>query len=258
MRLGKLRRWSMGGVLILLVGFGLLVQTAVAQEAADPAATTEEAAGDDIVRSERQSGALELFRDGGDFMWPLLFLAVLGLAVILERLFSLQRAHTNTRDLMASIVSALKEPDGVEKAKNICMRTRGPIAAILHAGLSKVPKGPAAVEKAIEDSGHIEMAFLQRGLPVLSTVANIAPLLGFLGTVSGMINAFEAIAAAEQVSAKVVASGISEALITTMSGLVIAIPAQAMYNYFMSRIDRFVLEMEETSVELLDVLTEQS
>ncbi len=257
MRLGKLRSWCLGGALILLVGFGLVLQpVAVAQETADPA-TTEEAAGEDIVRSQRQSGAIELFQNGGDFMWALLFLAVLGLAVILERLFSLQRAHTNTRNLMASIVASLKETDGVEKAKNICMRTRGPIAAILHAGLSKVSRGPAAVEKAIEDSGHIEMAFLQRGLPVLSTVANIAPLLGFLGTVSGMINAFEAIAAAEQVSAKVVASGISEALITTMSGLVIAIPAQAMYNYFMSRIDRFVLEMEETSVELLDVLTEQ-
>ncbi len=259
MRLGKLRSWRLGGALILLIGFGLIISPAFAQEPAEPVdAAAAEAAGDEIVTSERQSGALELFDKGGNFMWPLLFLAVLGLAVILERLFSLQRAHTNTRDLMASLVSSLKEAGGVDKAKNICMRTRGPIAAILHAGLSKVEKGPSAVEKAIEDSGHIEMAFLQRGLPVLSTVANIAPLLGFLGTVSGMINAFEAIAAAEQVSAKVVASGISEALITTMSGLVIAIPAQAMYNYFMARIDRFVLEMEETSVELLDVLTDQA
>ncbi|MBD3237508.1 MAG: MotA/TolQ/ExbB proton channel family protein [Candidatus Eisenbacteria bacterium] len=200
---------------------------------------------------------VELFNKGGNFMWPLLFLAVLALAVILERLFTLQRAHTNTRRLMSAIIQSLKSK-GVEAAKDICMHTRGPIAAILHAGLTKVGKGPAAVEKAIENSGAIEMSFLQRGLPILSTVANIAPLLGFLGTVSGMINAFEAIAAAEQVSAKVVASGISEALITTMSGLVIAIPAQAAYNFFVARIDRFVIEMEESSVELLDALTDEA
>ncbi|MEZ4653169.1 MAG: MotA/TolQ/ExbB proton channel family protein [Candidatus Eisenbacteria bacterium] len=124
----------------------------------------------------------------------------------------------------------------------------------LHSGLVKVDQGPAAVEKAIEASGGIEVAFLQRGLMIMATVANVAPLLGFLGTVSGMINAFEAIAAAEQVSAKLVASGISEALITTMAGLVVAIPVQIFHNYFLSRIDRFIIEMEESSIDLVNEL----
>ncbi len=215
---------------------------------------TEGAAGGANVEKYK-SGLVEFFNKGGAFMWPLGILALVALVVILERLISLQRASTKTSRLLERIINDLKER-GVEAAMETCERTRGPIAAILHAGLAKVDKGPAAVEKAIENSGAIEMAFLQRGLPILSTVANVAPLIGFLGTVSGMIHAFEAIAAAEQVSAKVVASGISEALITTMTGLVIAIPAQIAYNFFVARIDRFVIDMEESSVELLDALTE--
>jgi biopolymer transport protein ExbB len=120
----------------------------------------------------------------------------------------------------------------------------------------RAPKGPEAVEKAIESAGTIEMSFLQRGLIILASIANVAPLMGFLGTVSGMIHAFEAIAAAEQVSAKLVATGISEALITTATGLMVAIPVQLANNFFISRIDRFVLEMEEASIELVDTLVD--
>lgn len=258
MRLGKLGTWIWAAALVALVGLSLQSAPALAQHGGGSATEeVSEAQGDgELAATERKPAFVDFFEKGGDFMWPLLILAIIGLAVILERLFTLQRAHTNTRKLMAEIVQSLKDK-GIVAAQNICMNTRGPIAAILHAGLAKVDKGPAAVEKAIENSGAIEMAFLQRGLPVLATVANIAPLLGFLGTVSGMIHAFEAIAAAEQVSAKVVATGISEALITTMTGLVIAIPVQALYNFFTARIDGFVLEMEETSVELLDALTEE-
>jgi biopolymer transport protein ExbB len=198
---------------------------------------------------------MEFFQKGGIFMWPLLATSIIGLAVILERAWTLQRARTNTRRLMDRIIEDLRSR-GIDAAIETCTRTRGPIAAIMHAGLLKAHRGPEAVEKAIENAGTIEMSFLQRGLIWLATVANVAPLLGFLGTVSGMINAFEAIAAAEQVSAKVVASGISEALITTATGLVIAIPVQAFHNYFVARIDRFIIEMEESSVELLDALTE--
>ena len=131
---------------------------------------------------------------------------------------------------------------------------RGPIAAILAAGLMKADRGRDAVEKAIATAGTIEMSFLERGLIWISSVTTIAPLMGFLGTVSGMINAFEAIAASEQVNAKLVASGISEALITTATGLIVAIPATIGYNYFVSAIDRFVIEMEETSAELIEEL----
>jgi biopolymer transport protein ExbB len=198
---------------------------------------------------------LEKFDQGGAFMWPLLIASIIGLAVIIERLWTLSRARVNTTKLMSQVIGALKQ-DGIEGGIDVCRRTRGPIAAILHAGLMRAPKGPEAVEKAIESAGTIEMSFLQRGLIILASIANVAPLLGFLGTVSGMIHAFEAIAAAEQVSAKLVATGISEALITTATGLMVAIPVQLMNNFFISRIDRFVLEMEEASIELVDTLVD--
>ena len=203
----------------------------------------------------RQGFLIETFQKGGSWMWVLLALSVLGVGVTIERFWTLGRAHVNTGKLMRKVIGALKE-GGLQEAIEVCQRTRGPIAAILHAGLMRAPKGPEAVEKAIESAGTIEMSFLQRGLMILATIANIAPLIGFLGTVSGMIHAFEAIAAAEQVSAKLVATGISEALITTAAGLVIAIPMQAANNFFISRIDRFVLEMEEASVELVDTLVD--
>ena len=201
----------------------------------------------------------DMFYKGGPFMYPLLFASVLGLGVIIERMWTLSRAKVNTRALIAEVVNAIKEGglnQGIENAIEVCQRTRGPIAAIIHAGLMRANKGSEAVEKAIESAGTIEMSFLQRGLIVLASIANVAPLLGFLGTVSGMINAFEAIAEAETVSAKLVASGISEALITTASGLIVAIPVQLANNFFISRIDRFVLEMEEASVELVDTIVD--
>ena len=259
------------GLLVLLAGGLAGVAPALAQEPAAPAviapsAVAVLASGDAPVRADAaaapaatgRGGLLASFVKGGVFMWPLLLAAVLAVAVIGERLYTMQRAHTDTRKLMTAVVASLraKGAGGVDPALEICMRTRGPIAAILHAGLMKSRRGPAAVEKAIETSGAVELAFLQRGLIILSSIANLAPLLGFLGTVTGMIHAFEAIAAAEQVSSKVVANGIAEALITTLAGLVIAIPAQGAFNYFVSRIDRFVTEMEESAIELLDALTD--
>ena len=141
-----------------------------------------------------QGYLIETFQKGGVFMWPLLICSVIGLAVILERAWTFRRAQVNTRQFMSKVVGALKE-DGVPGGIEVCLRTRGPIAAILHAGLSRATKGPEEVEKAIENAGAIEMSFLQRGLIILVSVVNVAPMLGFLGTVSGMIHAFEAIAA---------------------------------------------------------------
>jgi len=201
-----------------------------------------------------KSGAGQLFIKGGTFMPFLLLSAIVMLAVLIERFVTLARARTNTRRLIGNVITTLRT-EGVTAAAQVCERTKGPIAAILHAGLLRADRGPEAVEKAIETSGTIEMSFLERGLVALSTVANVAPLLGFLGTVSGMINAFEAIANADQVNAKLVASGISEALITTATGLVIAIPASIGYSFFLSVIDRFIIEMEETSAELVEELT---
>ncbi len=204
---------------------------------------------------ERAAGAVGFFVRGGIFMWPLLFCAVLAVGATAERLVIFRKAQTDTRKLMASLVRTL-HGQGVVAAKDLCVRTRGPIAAILHAGLAKVERGPVAVEKAIDNAGAIELAYLQRRLIVLSSVAGLAPLLGFLGTVSGMIHAFDAISAPGPAATGPLAGGISEALITTVAGLVVAIPAQGMYNYFLSRIDQFVIEMEQSSVELLELLEE--
>lgn len=201
------------------------------------------------------SGAVEFFLKGGIFMWPLLLLAVFGLAIMLERFWTLSRARTNVRDLMNKVLAALKS-EGVEAAIQVCETTRGPIPAILHAGLRRSNIGIDAMEKSIENAGVVELSFLERGLLWLVTVSNLAPLLGFLGTVSGMINAFDAIAAADQVNAKVVASGISEALITTLAGLVIAIPVSMAHNYFVAQIDKFVIEMQETSADLVETLVD--
>ncbi len=200
-----------------------------------------------------QSGAVQFFDNGGPFMWPLLALSVIGLAFFFERLFTFSKARINVRKFLDEIAQALRS-GGIDAAKSVCEKTSGPISAVLHAGLMKAGRGPDAIEKAIQSAGTIEMSFLERGLVVISSVATIGPLLGFAGTVSGMISAFEAIAAADQVNAKVVASGISEALITTLSGLMIAIPAQAAYNFFVAQIDRFVIEMEEASTEVIDTL----
>jgi biopolymer transport protein ExbB len=201
------------------------------------------------------SGAVEQFQKGGVFMWPILALLVVGVAVLIERFYTLSRARTDVRSLMDRVVAAIRG-EGVEAAIEVCARTRGPVPAILHAGLRRASVSVDAAEKAIESAGAVELSFLERGLVTLATIANVAPLLGFLGTVSGMIHAFDAIAAADQVSAKLVASGIAEALITTLAGLVVAIPMSLAHNYFVSQVDRFVIEMHETSADLVDTLVD--
>ncbi len=199
---------------------------------------------------------IELFLKGGGFMYPILFFLVFGLAVSIERLISLSRASINTRKFMEKIKGALDE-GGVEAAKEVCESTRGPIASIFHAGLMRMDKGIDYVEKAIMNAGSIEMAFLERGLVWLGTVISLAPMLGFTGTVAGMIQSFEAIAAANEISPSIVASGISVALLTTAFGLVTAILIQFFHNYFVSKVDRIIIDMEESSVAFVDTLLER-
>jgi biopolymer transport protein ExbB len=208
-----------------------------------------------FINRVKRSGIGQNFVAGGPFMYPLLLCSIIGLVFIIERLWTLSRARTNIRGLMGRVIRSLREK-GVQGAMEELERTRGPISAILHSGLLRAGYGPGAVEKAIETSGTIEMSFLERGLVAIATVGNVAPLLGFLGTVSGMISAFAAIAQAEQVSAKLVAKGIQEALITTATGLMIAIPMNIMHNFFVAQIDRFITEMEEASAELVNELVE--
>jgi biopolymer transport protein ExbB len=196
---------------------------------------------------------IELFVDGGPFMWPLLFMLFFGIVVSIERLWSLTKASVDVKVFITDLFEALRQR-GPEGAAEFCSNTPGPVASVIHAGLLRLDRGLEHVEKAIEESGAIEMAFLEKGMVWLSTVANIAPLLGFLGTVSGMIGAFKAIAAAGDVEPSIVASGISEALITTAAGLVIAIPIQAFFNFFTAKIDKIIIEMQQSSSEFIEEL----
>jgi len=199
---------------------------------------------------------VQYFLDGGDFMWPILILLIFGLGFGLERLFTLFRASVNTRKFMNRVRGALREEDGYTVAVDICSKTRGPVAEIFHAGLSCVHRGIEAVEKGIENAGAIEMAFLEKNMVWLSTVVTLAPMLGFTGTVAGMIKAFDDIKQANDISPAVVAGGISIALLTTLFGLITAIIIQTFQNFLISRVDKLILDMEENSVLLIDELVE--
>ncbi len=196
--------------------------------------------------------------DGGPaIMWTLVVLFVLGVAITIWRLIVILIAMFNTTSLYKKVYIALQDrQQGVEKALEICSRTPGPVATIVHAGLSRVHKGVSHVEKAIDDAGSVEMAFLENGLVWLATIANIAPLIGFYGTVAGMIIAFRNIAAAGDVEPTIVASGISMALITTAGGLLVAIPIQIAYNFCVYLIDRVVISMEENASRFVEVLVD--
>jgi len=189
-------------------------------------------------------------------MWPILFCLVIGLMFAIERFWTLTRASVNAHKFTARIRDALGD-GGVNKAIEVCANTRGPLANVMHAGLLRVGKGVEHVEKAIITSGTIEMAFMERNLIWMGTAISIAPMLGFLGTVSGMIHAFDAIAKANDISPSLVASGIAEALLTTLFGLVVAIIIQFFYNYFVARIDKIVIDMEESTQEFVDLLVEK-
>jgi biopolymer transport protein ExbB len=198
---------------------------------------------------------LQLFNKGGGMMWPILILLILGIAISIERLWTLSRASINTRKFLGTIKNALNE-GGVEAATEVCANTRGPVASIFHAGLLRVDRGIEHVEKAIMNAGTIEMAFLEKGLVWLATIVSIAPMLGFLGTVWGMILAFQEIERANDISPSIVAGGISVALLTTLFGLIVAITIQVLNNFFVSRVDKLIVDMEESSVDFVDTLIE--
>ena len=198
---------------------------------------------------------VEKFNEGGGFMWPVLIALILGLAIFLERIITLNLADINTRKFVVDVQEALQE-GGVPAAREVCAETRGPVASVFQAGLMRVDEGVDAAEKAISAYGSIEMSFLERGLIWLSLFIAIAPLLGFLGTVVGMIEAFDAIQSAGDISPTLVAGGIKVALLTTAAGLLAGIILQVGYNYCVSKIDRLIAEMEEASIVLIDTIVE--
>ena len=196
---------------------------------------------------------VEKFNEGNDggWLWPVLITSIAGLAIFLERIITLNLADINTREFIVSVQQALQD-GGIEAAEELCSQTRGPVASVFQAGPMRSHEGIDAAEKAIAAYGSIEMSFLERGLVWLSLFIAIAPLFGFLGTVVGMIEAFDDIEAASDISPSIVAGGIKTALLTTAGGLIAGIILQIGYNYCVSKIDRLIAEMEESSITLID------
>jgi biopolymer transport protein ExbB len=196
---------------------------------------------------------VERFNEGGPWMWPVLVCLIIGLAISFERIISLNLADIDTDAFVARVKQALEE-DGIAAAEDVCAKKRGPVASVFQAGLLRADEGVDAVEEAVVSYGSIEMSFLERGLVWLSLFISVAPMLGFLGTVIGMIQAFDAIETAGDISPRLVAGGIKVALLTTAFGLIVAVILQFFYNYAVSKIDRIVAEMEDASIELVDAL----
>ena len=194
---------------------------------------------------------VQYFIDGGAFMWPILFSLLFGLAFAFERAYSLVQSSVDSKKLYQDVSESMKGGK-VQEAVDLCSATRGPVAGVFHAALSRYDRGIEEVEKAMENAGSLEMAFLEKNMIWLNTVITVAPMIGFTGTVVGMIGAFDAIKAANDISPAVVAGGISQALLTTAFGLIVAMIIQFFQNFFVSRIDQLILDMEENSVRLLD------
>ena len=221
---------------------------AFAQEAAVAAET--ELAGDTMHQVLMQK-----FLEGGwGWMLPVLVCLVIGLAVAIERMLYLSFANINTKKFIAKFEETLNN-EGVEAAKELCRNTKGPVASIYYQGLDRLNQGMDAVEKAVVSYGSVQTGQMESGLSWIGLFIALAPMLGFMGTVVGMIEAFDQIQAAGDISPTVVAGGIKVALLTTLMGLIAAVILQLFYNYIISKIDSLVNAMEDASITLVDILT---
>jgi len=202
-----------------------------------------------------QYDLLTLFADGGLMMYPLILCSLVALGVMIAKAWTLWAAHKGTSELLSEVEEAARQ-GRIDEAMDIAAATPGPTAAILMAGLKRIRQGTVRkgeVDQAVNTTGTIELGFLERGLVILATIANVAPLMGFLGTVAGMILAFDAIAKAGNVDPSLVAGGIKVALLTTAAGLVIAVPVNIGYNFFVTRIDTLIMDMEQGSQRILSM-----
>jgi biopolymer transport protein ExbB len=196
----------------------------------------------------------EKFIEGGaGFMGIVLLCLIIGLALAIERIIYLNMATTNNKKLLAKIEDALSE-GGIEAAKEVCRNTRGPVASIFYQGLDRSDEGLEMVEKSIISYGSVQMGLLEKNLSWISLFISLAPMLGFMGTVIGMIGAFDDIRIAGNVSPQIVAGGIGVALLTTLFGLIVAAVLQVFYNYILSKIDSIVNRMEDASISMVDIL----
>lgn len=227
-------------------------ETAVAQEPAKVEAASPAQA--EIQEVGLHQALKQKFIEGGaGFMGVVVLCLIIGLALAIERIIYLNMATTNTEKLIENIETALQE-GGVESALEVCRDTRGPVASIFYQGLTRHEEGIEMVEKSVVAYGSVQMGLLEKGLAWIALFIALAPMLGFLGTVIGMIGAFDAIEIAGDISPTLVAGGIKVALITTVAGLIVAMILQVFYNYLLSKIEGLVNSMENASVSLIDVL----
>lgn len=220
---------------------------------AQPISAPVEESAEEPEQSFHQIVKEQFIAGGVEWMTPVLLCLIIGLAIAIERIISLNLATTNTKKLLANVENALAS-GGVDAAKEVCKNTKGPVASIFVQGLLRMSEGIEMVEKSIIAYGSVEMGKLEKGMVWISLFIALAPMLGFMGTVIGMIGAFDAIAAAGDVSPALVADGIKIALLTTVGGLIVAVILQLFYNYLISKIDSLVNSMEDASISLVDIL----
>ncbi len=250
--------------------FSLGTVNAFAQEATETPAATEQAApataetpaaepvadAETAIEGETMHHVMmQKFLEGGwEWMLPVLLCLVIGLAVAIERMLYLSLSTINTKKFINQVEETLKN-NGIEAAKEVCKNTRGPIASIYWQGLDRYDQGLDAVEKAVVSYGSVQTGRMESGLSWIGLFIALSPMLGFMGTVVGMIDAFDAIQAAGDISPTLVAGGIKVALLTTLMGLIAAVILQLFYNYIVSKIDSLVNDMEDSSITLMDILT---
>ena len=265
----------------LIAVFGMLMMGASVFAQEDPATETpvaddttemaEEVTPDEneqvaAAPEEEEKGGLSVlhtnlktkFIEGGaGFMGAVLMTLIFGLALAFERIIYLSLASTNTEKLLVSVEAALEE-GGIEAAKDVCRNNRGPVASIFYQGLDRADQGIDVVEKSVVSYGSVQMGLLEKNLSWISLFISVAPMLGFMGTVIGIIQAFDKIQEQGDVSPTVVAGGIKVALITTVTGLIVAIILQFFYNYLISKVDSIVNRMEDASISLVDMLVKHN
>ena len=224
-----------------------------ATEAAAPASLTSLTAAAPEVPLH-QALKTKFIEGGPGFMSLIIICLIIGLALAIERILYLSFSETNTKKLVAQVEEALAN-GGIEAAKEVCRNTRGPVASIFYQGLLRYDQGVDVVEKTVVSYGSVQMSEMEKGLTWIALFIALAPSLGFLGTVVGMIQAFDAIQAAGDISPNIVAGGMKVALITTVGGLIVAMILQVFYNYILAKIDSLTVDMEDSSISLVDVLT---
>ncbi len=246
-------------LILAVVGlFSFSAVNAFAQDPGNEEMTTMTAEESQMENEPLHQQLKTKFIEGGvGWMTPILLCLIIGLAVAIERVIYLNMATTNTTKLAQEVEDALNH-GGIEAAKEVCRNTRGPVASIYYQGLSRYNEGMDVVEKTVVSYGSVQMGQMESGLTWISLFIAVSPMLGFMGTVVGMVDAFDSIEAQGDISPTLVAHGIKIALLTTLGGLIAAVILQLFYNYIVAKIDSLVIRMEDSSITLVDILTAYS